>query len=51
MATWTATLLDTDTDEIVERIEITADTREEAEVMAEEEAEYQGYFLGSVTKK
>lgn len=50
MTTYTAEFLDTETDEVVELHTFQANTLEAARRHAEEEAEYQGFFLGTVAK-
>jgi len=48
MTNYRAELLDTETDEVVELFTFQATNEEEAAIKAEEEAEYQGLFLGSI---
>jgi hypothetical protein len=50
MTKYRVELLDTETDEVVEYAVIEATDDAEARVVAEEEAAYQGYFAGTVTK-
>ncbi|QGZ14358.1 hypothetical protein PP940_gp047 [Rhizobium phage RL2RES] len=44
-------LLDSETDEVLETAVIEASSDEDAQIKALEEANYQGYFLGTVTRK
>lgn len=50
MTTYIAQFLDTETDEVLEIFVFNAASDAEAEMQAAEEAEYQGFFLGSVEK-
>jgi len=50
MNTYVAEFLDTETDELIETWTFEAASDAKAEMQAAEEADYQGYALGSVEK-
>jgi phosphoribosyl-ATP pyrophosphohydrolase len=50
MASYTVELLDTETDEVVDVLTITAATDKDADRIAEEEAAYHGFHAGTVRR-